>query len=230
MRYREIVRNCIRLARQRPPYFDVMRVSSHCSAMVGGRAITRISTTVPMMFSICTRLKFVQQFVSDSTRRREHLGKKQSEERTSEGHAHSGRQGRQYHGDDDLTDQARPAHPQGSRHLEPAAVSRNFRDSDSFDADTRMLAGLGFVGRACIHPAQLAPARTVFVPSDDAVREAEQLSADLDRASSGVAVDSKGFLIVRPSPELLAGTESGQGGPRGILLHVHVGDDVVPKV
>ncbi|MBY3794552.1 CoA ester lyase [Rhodococcus fascians] len=77
----------------------------------------------------------------------------------------------------------------------PAAVSRNFRDADAFEADTRTLAGLGFVGRACIHPAQLAPVRTVFVPSEDEVREAEEMLADLERATSGVAVDSKGFLI-----------------------------------
>lgn len=77
----------------------------------------------------------------------------------------------------------------------PAAVSRNFRDADAFEADTRALAGLGFVGRACIHPAQLAPVRRVFVPSENEVREAEELLADLERATSGVAVDSKGFLI-----------------------------------
>ncbi|WP_156376403.1 hypothetical protein [Rhodococcoides yunnanense] len=41
----------------------------------------------------------------------------------------------------------------------------------------------------------MEPARAVFVPSDAAVREAEELLADLGRASSGVAVDSKGFLI-----------------------------------
>ncbi|WP_032368990.1 HpcH/HpaI aldolase/citrate lyase family protein [Rhodococcoides fascians] len=77
----------------------------------------------------------------------------------------------------------------------PAAVSRNFRDADAFEADTRALAGLGFVGRACIHPAQLGPVRTVFVPSELEVREAEELLADLERATSGVAVDGKGFLI-----------------------------------
>ncbi|RZL70103.1 MAG: CoA ester lyase, partial [Rhodococcus sp. (in: high G+C Gram-positive bacteria)] len=77
----------------------------------------------------------------------------------------------------------------------PAAVSRNFRDAEAFEADTRTLAGLGFVGRACIHPAQLGPVRTVFVPSESEVLEAEQLLADLERATSGVAVDSKGFLI-----------------------------------
>ncbi|OZE42370.1 CoA ester lyase [Rhodococcus sp. 05-2254-6] len=77
----------------------------------------------------------------------------------------------------------------------PAAVSRNFRDAEAFEADTRMLAGLGFVGRSCIHPAQLGPVRTVFVPSEDEVREAQELLAALERATSGVAVDSKGFLI-----------------------------------
>jgi citrate lyase subunit beta/citryl-CoA lyase len=77
----------------------------------------------------------------------------------------------------------------------PAAVSRNFRDADAFETDTRTLAGLGFVGRACIHPAQLGPVRTVFVPSEVEVREAEELLAVLEHAESGVAVDRKGFLI-----------------------------------
>lgn len=76
-----------------------------------------------------------------------------------------------------------------------AAVSRNFRDLDAFRTDTRQLAGLGFVGRACIHPAQLEPARAVFVPSEAQVREAEELLTVLERSISGVAVDSNGFLI-----------------------------------
>ncbi len=39
------------------------------------------------------------------------------------------------------------------------------------------------------------PCANGAVPLDDEVREAEELLADLERATSGVAVDSKGFLI-----------------------------------
>lgn len=77
----------------------------------------------------------------------------------------------------------------------PAAVSRNFRDSDVLEADTRALARLGFVGRACIHPAQLAPVRRVFTPSSEEVGKARAVLAGLKAAESGVAVDEAGFLI-----------------------------------
>ncbi|SNS93828.1 HpcH/HpaI aldolase/citrate lyase family protein [Rhodococcoides kyotonense] len=79
--------------------------------------------------------------------------------------------------------------------IEPplAAVSRNFRDLDAFEADTRKLAGLGFVGRACIHPAQVSVSREVFVPDEAQISEAEAVLAAL--SGTGVAVDSRGFLI-----------------------------------
>ncbi|NIL74952.1 CoA ester lyase [Rhodococcus sp. B10] len=79
--------------------------------------------------------------------------------------------------------------------IEPplAAVSRNFRDLDEFESDTRKLAGLGFVGRACIHPAQVAASRKVFVPTVDEVQDAYAVLEAL--ATTGVAVDSRGFLI-----------------------------------
>ncbi|WP_280458048.1 HpcH/HpaI aldolase/citrate lyase family protein [Nocardia carnea] len=77
----------------------------------------------------------------------------------------------------------------------PAAVSRNFRDLDAFRSDTRTLAELGFVGRVCIHPAQLEPARDVFTPAPEAVQQARAVLTALDGARSGVALDSNGFLI-----------------------------------
>ncbi|WP_040800788.1 HpcH/HpaI aldolase/citrate lyase family protein [Nocardia higoensis] len=77
----------------------------------------------------------------------------------------------------------------------PAAVSRDFRDLDAFTADTRALANHGFVGRACIHPAQLEPVRSVFTPVPEVVTEARAVLAALEVAESGVAVDVNGFLI-----------------------------------
>ncbi|WP_064076099.1 HpcH/HpaI aldolase/citrate lyase family protein [Prescottella equi] len=81
--------------------------------------------------------------------------------------------------------------------IEPplAAVSRNFRDRDAFEADTRFLASLGFAGRACIHPAQLEPARKAFTPPATDLGAARAVLAALDAAESGVAVDYEGFLI-----------------------------------
>jgi citrate lyase subunit beta/citryl-CoA lyase len=81
--------------------------------------------------------------------------------------------------------------------IEPplGAVSVEFNDTDAFEADTATLRRLGFRGRACIHPKQLAPARNVFTPTAEAVREAEEILAALGRASSGVGIDKNGRLI-----------------------------------
>lgn len=81
--------------------------------------------------------------------------------------------------------------------LEPplAAVSVEFRDTDAFAADTVELRRLGFRGRACIHPAQVSPARDAFVPTSEAVQEAEDILEALAQATSGVGVDKNGRLI-----------------------------------
>lgn len=81
--------------------------------------------------------------------------------------------------------------------IEPpvAAVSVNFTDLAAFEADTRRLRRLGFAGRACIHPKQLTPVRTVFTPTAEEVRRAEDLLGRLSAAASGVGVDERGHLI-----------------------------------
>ncbi|NKY35561.1 CoA ester lyase [Nocardia speluncae] len=81
--------------------------------------------------------------------------------------------------------------------IEPpvAAVSVNFTDLPAFEADTRRLRRLGFIGRACIHPKQLAPVRTVFTPTAEEVRHAEDVLNRLSAATSGVGVDAHGHLI-----------------------------------
>lgn len=100
----------------------------------------------------------------------------------------------------------------------PAAVSRNFRDLDAFRSDTRTLAGLGFVGRACIHPAQLEPVRVVFTPAPEAVREARAVLTALETAESGVALDADGFLIdeavARQARRLVERAETPDAGER----------------
>ena len=76
-----------------------------------------------------------------------------------------------------------------------APVSTDFRDLDALRASTEALARLGFMGRACIHPAQVATVNDVFTPTAEAVTEAEALLAALSAAGSGVALDARGRMI-----------------------------------
>ena len=74
-----------------------------------------------------------------------------------------------------------------------APVSTNFRDLDAFRASTEALARLGFVGRACIHPAQVAIANEVFTPT------AEQVAAR-PRAGREVGAGRRRRRRRRPRP------------------------------
>ncbi|RHW28554.1 CoA ester lyase [Nocardioides immobilis] len=76
-----------------------------------------------------------------------------------------------------------------------APVSTNFRDLAGFSASTRALRRLGFVGRACIHPAQVPVVHEVFTPSTLQAGEAEDILRRLDAAGAGVAVDADGRMI-----------------------------------
>lgn len=76
-----------------------------------------------------------------------------------------------------------------------APVSTNFRDLDAFRASTVELARLGFVGRACIHPAQVAVANEVFTPTPDEVESAQRLIGRWEFAGAGVAVDDDGQFV-----------------------------------
>jgi citrate lyase subunit beta / citryl-CoA lyase len=76
-----------------------------------------------------------------------------------------------------------------------APVSTNFRDLDAFRESTLELARLGFVGRACIHPNQVAIANEVFTPSGEAVDAARRLVGRWEFAGAGVAVDDDGHFV-----------------------------------
>lgn len=76
-----------------------------------------------------------------------------------------------------------------------APVSTNFRDLDAYRASTEALGRLGFVGRACIHPAQVPVANHVFTPSDDEVARAEDLLRRFAEAGSGIALDAEGRMV-----------------------------------
>jgi citrate lyase subunit beta/citryl-CoA lyase len=77
-------------------------------------------------------------------------------------------------------------------------VSRITGDPEALAASTRRLARLGYVGRACIHPAQVAVVHDVFTPAPAEVEEACEtlrLLAEAEARGSGVALDARGRLI-----------------------------------
>ncbi len=76
-----------------------------------------------------------------------------------------------------------------------APVSTQFRDLEAFGESTRAMARLGFVGRACIHPAQVAVANQVFTPSPEAVERARRLLAEFGGAGRAVGVGADGRMV-----------------------------------
>jgi len=77
-------------------------------------------------------------------------------------------------------------------------VSTDFRDLDRFAASTRALARRGYVGRACIHPAQVAVVNEVFTPAPDEVAWAREVIRLMDEAVSrgvGVVVGPDGRMV-----------------------------------
>ena len=77
-------------------------------------------------------------------------------------------------------------------------VATDFRDQERLRSSTHALARLGFVGRACIHPAQVAVVNEVFTPAPEEVDRARALVARFERAvaeGSGVLLDDAGRMV-----------------------------------
>ncbi|MHC3003713.1 HpcH/HpaI aldolase/citrate lyase family protein [Gordonia sp. GN26] len=68
-------------------------------------------------------------------------------------------------------------------------------EPESFRMETRQLTGLGFLGRACIHPRQIEPARAGMAPTDAEIASAQDVLAAFDVAGGAAATDSAGRLI-----------------------------------
>ncbi|WP_229052085.1 CoA ester lyase [Aeromicrobium sp. Leaf350] len=86
-------------------------------------------------------------------------------------------------------------------------VSRITADPDALRVSTERVQRLGFVGRACIHPAQVAVVHEVFTPTTDEVDEARtvlRLLEEAEAAGSGVVLDPQGRLV---DPAVLAGAQ-----------------------
>ncbi|HWU11535.1 MAG TPA: CoA ester lyase [Streptomyces sp.] len=77
-------------------------------------------------------------------------------------------------------------------------VSTVVRDEAVFTASTERAARQGFVGRACIHPAQLPAVHAVFTPTPEAVARAAALLSAYDAAiaaGSGAYIDETGHMV-----------------------------------
>ncbi|MEU0876319.1 HpcH/HpaI aldolase/citrate lyase family protein [Nocardia brasiliensis] len=86
-------------------------------------------------------------------------------------------------------------------------VRTDFGDLDALRVTTRALARMGFRGRACIHPAQVAVVNEVFTPDPAEIEQARSLVARFE-AAGGVALDDEGRMVdlavVRQARRLLA--------------------------
>jgi citrate lyase subunit beta/citryl-CoA lyase len=77
-------------------------------------------------------------------------------------------------------------------------VSRITRDPAALEASTQRLARIGFIGRMCIHPAQIEVVHAVFTPSADDVAQAHEvlrLHRDAEARGTGVVLDPAGRLV-----------------------------------
>ncbi|HEY0185340.1 MAG TPA: CoA ester lyase [Rhodopila sp.] len=63
-------------------------------------------------------------------------------------------------------------------------VWADLRYTDGFIASAKHAAALGFQGKMCIHPDQVAPTNAAFTPDDDAVARAIRVVAAFDKAEA----------------------------------------------
>jgi citrate lyase subunit beta/citryl-CoA lyase len=80
-----------------------------------------------------------------------------------------------------------------------AAYAR-FQDVEGFRAEAALARRLGYVGKSCIHPSQVAHANAVFRPGDDEIAHARRVVAAADAAeASGVgAYTVDGHMVDAP--------------------------------
>lgn len=73
--------------------------------------------------------------------------------------------------------------------------SANFKDTASFEHSCRVALALGFDGKQCIHPAQLAVANTVFAPAEAELNWARAVVAAYEQANAAgrgaISIDGK---------------------------------------
>ena len=73
----------------------------------------------------------------------------------------------------------------------------DLRDPEGLETSTRRSKALGFTGRSCIHPDQIATVNSVYTPTDAELAQAQRILAAFDGAASGAA-QLEGRLIELP--------------------------------
>lgn len=73
----------------------------------------------------------------------------------------------------------------------------DLKDEAGLRTETVRVRGLGFLGRAAIHPAQIAIINEVFTPSAEEISKAERIAAAYEAAAGGAAL-LEGKLIEKP--------------------------------
>lgn len=76
-----------------------------------------------------------------------------------------------------------------------AAVSPDFKNLEDFKKSTLHFKELGYFGRSCIHPDQIAIVNDVFTPSSTELASARDILDRLTAAGGGVALDANGRMI-----------------------------------
>ncbi len=79
-------------------------------------------------------------------------------------------------------------------------VVTDFRNDAVFREEAESARNLGYAGKLCIHPSQVAIANAAFVPSDDELDRARRLLAAYDVASTSglAAIDFEGQMVDEP--------------------------------
>ena len=92
-------------------------------------------------------------------------------------------------------------------------VVTDFKNDTAFEAEVRDARALGYAGKLCIHPKQVALANGGFVPSDEEVDQARRLLAAYEEASArGVAaIAFEGQMVDEPLAARARQTLAGRG-------------------
>ncbi|HEX9701878.1 MAG TPA: HpcH/HpaI aldolase/citrate lyase family protein, partial [Rhodospirillales bacterium] len=76
----------------------------------------------------------------------------------------------------------------------------HYRDAEGLEQSAVRALTLGFQGKMCIHPDQVAPVNAAFTPTADEVAKAEKIVAAFEKAeaagSASIVVD--GFFVDYP--------------------------------
>ncbi len=79
-------------------------------------------------------------------------------------------------------------------------IVADFRDDDRCDRECREARALGYGGKLCIHPAQVAIAHAAFTPSEEEVDRARRMLAAYEEATAGgvASIAFEGQMVDEP--------------------------------